>query len=231
MIKGNTTLKELKLIEPVEPFGVGKYWQGISHHKLLNTISTLAQDRKWNTQYWTIGVSRDKQDLAASLILEIPGLYPKTLCLGVVNSNARRYSLQFYGGVYFLADKVGIVLSRDDTSHKHTLGVKLEGEIEAALNVFHQSASSFEAKILELEKTWITTNQAAVALSEAGIGEMIAWSRIGKITGMFHKNNRQTAWSLLSQFAKVAQRSPVMSQMKSVYEFLQVVENISVLVA
>lgn len=221
MIKPTATKKgksvdliDLQMIPPcVKPDNAGLYWKEINHFKLADSLRNALLDHSWNVTNERYIVSKDSYDFACSFGIDFPKEEENLLFtphIGVVNSNARRFSTRWFAGVVTPNLGVGVVLFKGD-SRKHGPNFLISKENERFVKQCKKAMPRFLERINSLKSTPVSEPEIVRALILCGRSGIIPWSRIGDADRTSQRITNR--WGLLVSICHQIERGPPLLQM------------------
>jgi hypothetical protein len=223
----NIQLPELRRVQLKTPSFAGKWWRGIQHGELVDTLLERIGKRGWTPGDMQFSLGSDGADLAGAIDLDAPGLAPPDgtrLGLGLMTSNAQHHSLRLYVGATVMVCHNGMATGEIVLCHKHTINFRLKEEIDFALEDYEFHAGRMNQMTERLKQRELSPTEAEHSLMEAGRNGLMAWSRIGAVDREYRKPRfaeigTGTSWALLNAFTYVSKRSSPMRQLENINRF------------
>jgi hypothetical protein len=227
-IKNPVSIRELREVKFKKPKTRGSYWQGMPHINLVEILTDAIVKREWEILKIEIALSKDTQDMTFAFTIHIPKIkLPEEhdLSLGIITSNARRFSMRFYWGV-INPEGIGMLLGEIESGKKHTTSFDLASEIFNILNLLHNRAKKANSRISDLVESKLDLIMQHSIVCEAGERQMLPWSRIGQareLMGISNNHPTANAWKMYECFCRIVQKSPVFKQMEQMNLFRKLI--------
>ncbi len=224
---GNKSIEEVRTIPLVRPKNAGKFWKGIPHGDLINSILNESERRKWIIIKDRFSVSDDGADMAAAFDIILPDLESPEgtqFALGILANNKRERALRMYAGATITVCRNGFVSGEILLNKKHTTQFDLEDGIEKSLDEYFISIRKMSDIINSLRNHVLSEFEYSYIMIEAGRKKLMPWSRIGEVdkeyrNPSFSEWEQWSSWALLNAFTYVAKRNPPRKQMDQINKF------------
>ena len=213
VIRRGMALEKVLKIEPVEPPNAGRRWKPVRHGDLINTIKGSVKDRGWAVAEERYAVAREGADMVGALMFRnvgglknLPGMQ---FAIGFLNSNARRKALKLTVGAHIACCSNGMCTGTILLNRVHDHTVKLEGQINAALDRYEDNARSIPEMVEALRGRRLADEEASHYILEAGRRGLIGWAAVGRVdreyrAPTFPEHGTGTSWALLNAFTYAA---------------------------
>lgn len=219
----------LHRIPVVRPRHAGRYWQGIQHGELVDTIISEAESRDWEILDSRFAVAGDGADLAGALWLKTPEVNApqgQTLSLGMLTSNRMTRKLRLYVGTVIAVCNNGMATGDLLMNRRHTHRLELRDEIRRSLDEYVTKARQIGEISDRLRDRQLSDNEWSRILVEAGRRRIMAWSRLGQVDEEYREprhdeHGRGTSWTGLQAFTEIVKKDPPLRQMDSQNRFRQ----------
>ena len=222
----NTTLADLRRIPLKRPDKAGRWWRGIQHGELVDTILREFCERGWEATDWKFSVGGDGANLAAAFDLTMPNLQPPEgtgFSLGLLTDNRCERALRLFAGANVTVCSNGLATGEIVLRHRHTINFRLREEIKTAMDEYLE-ASKGVGQIIDRLKSWqLAQVEYEHLLLEAGRRKLMPWSRLAHVDREFQNPNHgfgsETSWDLLNAFTHVVKRNPPGRQLEQINGF------------
>jgi hypothetical protein len=229
VITGNTDWAGV-LAAPLEPpDGAGSYWEGVSHADFLVSLKAAFKAVKWVAGKEVYALRKDGTEMSASV--EIRGhrqSIPRghSLCVGVLNSNTRRFRPRLY---------LGLDSDRDDSSYvfeEFVMGKRVRGrpfadDLAVAVSVMKEFVPTITDAWDRLCRHPVGTEEANALFMRAGERKLLPYSAVGLAYETYRDRSRgQTLKDIVWAFSHAARlRVPPTKQLRVLYGFTEGVVN------
>lgn len=238
------TFKDLKKIELVPPANAGSYWRGIPLYDFASTFTAEADKSSLKRIKWDHGVqiatSLDNADIVMSVAFEWPkdiATLPSEMkklqlvpCLGAMASNAQRFAMRFYAGVYSETYEAGMVFGEVETPHKrHTEGADLSLIFMEVLDNFTVHLPLYKTILAKLRATRLKSKHADHLTVQIGREKILPWSRAGKFDAELRDfgEDGQNALNASVAFGRAACIEPVFRQFPEMLQFHHLLDEVA----
>ena len=232
--KQQRTLDSLRRVRPAGG------WKGIPHADLIDALVEAAGKLDWTVSYEKSHLSRDRNEMAASLYAFAPERYsylrqisivrPSATSIVASNSNSHEHRTTIFGGLIpetvpsqlttkeHYWSEVGLPLTKFQMG-KHHHSFDLAKEATIAMEMMLNRIKSFEFTVNKLKEADISQTSVDKIMMKAALGcdGLMPDSRIMRIIKEWEG---KTKWDLLIDFAKMARMNPPLKQMGQVHSFL-----------
>ena len=202
------TMADLKNVKMERPQGAGKFWKGIQHTELLDTMQTAFDKRGWAYDEPKFTLQNDGARMAGAFDLnipELPAMDDQSYSLGFLTANDRSRSLRMSVGTTVFVCNNGMLTGDIVMQKRHTLHVSLVDEVDAALTAYSEKAAEIPKFVESLKETAIGQEGADHLLMEAGRNYVIGWKTLGEVSKEFQNptftdNAGESLWALYNAF-------------------------------
>jgi len=225
----NATLEQVREVPLVQPDGAGKWWRGIQHGVLVDTLTAQIESKGWKITDQQFALQKNGARLVGAFDLRLPNVKSPggmTLGLGLLTDNICEQSLRLYAGATMTICSNGMVSGEHILRHKHTINFDLRQEVDWALDDYMISARKLRKIVARMRKTELKEPRFEHTLIEAGRRGLMPWSRLSDVDHEYHKSSfgeeefqPGTEWALMGAFTHVCKRNPIQSQMDQINRF------------
>jgi hypothetical protein len=229
------TLAALRRIKLVRPAKAKSYWQGIPHHKLVETIMKQCKARGWTVSNCRFTTSKNGTELAGVFDVVLPDVEtPRgiTFQLGLLTSNNQRRALRLVAGAQVMVCHNGMTRGEIVVRHRLTKEFELEHALEAGLDDYRHSVATLGDEIKDMKKRILKPGEASIALVQAGKLGLMPWSRLGEVVKEYERPSydyqapHDSHWALMNAFTVVVKKNPPLHQMQQIEGFRELLSNI-----
>ena len=220
----HTTLDELKTVQLKTPAKAGGLWKGISHHHLATTIMDELETRGIEVEKSQFSLAKKGANCVGAFDLNIPSIDSPEgtqYSLGFMNYNDLCKPLELISGANVTICHNGMVTGTQILRKRHTHGLQLFNQIDAAVSAYLQQITSLEQIIEDLKEFPIPKNKASDLILEAGRRDLLPWTRIKEVDAEYRnpthpEHGTGTRWALLQAFTQITKKSPPNRQMEMI---------------
>jgi len=225
-------ISDLQSIKLTKPTNAGKYWQGIKHSKLAQTVTDCINDINWAVLDTVFCVDDTGQSFTGSwsFAAKRASRPSEHFSLGLTTNNSMKRSTSFYVGVrttddvsLCLPEGLGLVFYRLEKM-KHTKGQDTKEEINDRVNTIRIMLSRVFDTSRKFYDTDISNRIETILLHASTIPRLITWNDIRDIYKACEKENRGgmfSAYQLCCLYAyQIRNRNPML-QMDNLFRFGQ----------
>lgn len=226
---GGVSREQLEKVELVRPDNAGAYWQGVPHHRLVDTIASEVEHRGIEIKNEEWHLFGNNARLVGKMDLVVPNaILPEgmTFSLGILHGNDLSHALRFAVGACVFVCSNGIVTGDFIVKKRHTLNFDLDDVVCEGIDRYMEEVNQLDGFVRHLKETPMLAAETDRVLMEAGRQKLLPWSRIGNVDREFREpifsdfgKHRKDAWGLYNAFTYTIQKSRPQKQIKSMVLF------------
>ena len=233
MIKGTLSDTDLRAL-PVAEHAYGKRWQGIRHADFAHMLRLCLRECDYEASSPKFETYRDGEDLAASWEVGTSVYLDTIPSIGLLTSNARRFSPRLYVGAVMSVPRQIHVKDCAIVTAEIPLGVKLikasplKPAVLQGLAACAPALAALGGQIKALVAYRVGTGFASRMLWQAARGRLLAWSRLAVVDAHFVqlKPENQTAWELYKATSRAIRKyNHPFHQMRQLLAFYQLLDS------
>ncbi len=215
------TRDELALVKTPEPT---ESWQPIPHIQLVESLQQALWENRIGIRAEKFALRRDGSTLFGVLQLAYEDTPDGQAAMGLRTSNDKSMSIQICAGLsVFVCDNLVFRGDLIALNRKHTIGLDLPMELQAAVRRFQEHFGNLTGEIEELKQRRLADPDAKVLIHDVFVRGIFPLRFLPEVSLSYFQPTVEawkdrTYWSLHNAFTLAAKQMPISTRMSAIQE-------------